>query len=202
METRTAPETGQLACAPSYAPISGLDKAGHEHVPPLDALLAEKSFHSLAEDSNGYYGTRPDPTQQPTVVGGFIQSREREELLRILELPASERRPEEVKLVVDLMARCIAYQSKWRLSSGFTVRAARTQLSMTVWTPYSCRTAFAEGLQVGLLAAVAPHVRLVWCAKGSTIIREGDAGDFMYIIVSGECQLEKADRTVPMAFKT
>lgn len=61
----------------------------------------------------------------------------------------------------------------------------------------NCRTAFAEGLHIGLLAAVAPHVRLVWCAKGSTIIREGDSGDFMYIILSGECQLEKADRALP-----
>eukprot|EP00892_Ulva_mutabilis_P010327 jgi/Ulvmu1/7667/UM038_0096.1 len=159
-EQTGASDASELRCAPSYAPVAQLDNPSCEHIPPLDTVLAEGSFHTLAEGSNGYYGTRPDPEQQPTVVGGLIHSRHREELLRILELPATDRSPEQVKNVVDLMAR----------------------------------TAFAEGLQVGLLAAVAPHVRLVWCAKGATIIRERDPGDFMYIIVSGECQLEKADR--------
>lgn len=97
----------ELACAPSYAPVSALERLGHDHVPPLDAVLAE-SFHDLSERSKGLYGTAMDPAQQPTVAGGLIHSRERQGLQRILDLPAAERSPEEVKLVVDLLTRCLS----------------------------------------------------------------------------------------------
>lgn len=108
MEATSAQDSARmaLACAPSYAPVSALDRNGQDQIPPLDTVLAENSFHDLAEGSNGLYGTRPDSTQQPTVVGGLIHSRERHELLRILELSATERTPQEVKLVIDLLTRC------------------------------------------------------------------------------------------------
>lgn len=132
METTSARDSDRtaLACAPSYAPVSALSCNGQDHVPPLDTVLAENSFHYLAEGSNGLYGTRPDPTQQPTVVGGLIHSRERNELLRILELSATERTPEEVKLVVDLLTRCLLHASAaqycWFVVSTILLHGAGT----------------------------------------------------------------------------
>lgn len=112
-------DPNHIACAPSYAPVSALDKL--EQVPPLDTVLAESSFHALAEISRGQYGTNPDPVQQLTVAGGLLHSRERQELLRILDLPADNRSAEEIKLVVDLLTR---YPTNVRAAacniSGFT----------------------------------------------------------------------------------
>lgn len=59
-----------------------------------------------------------------------------------------------------------------------------------------CRASFAAGMQRSLLEAVAKNVRLVECQRGSTVMREGDAGDHMYIIATGTCIVIKADSTL------
>jgi hypothetical protein len=66
------------------------------------------------------------------------------------------------------------------------------------------RTKVAETMNISILQALAKSVQLVACEKGCPVVLEGEVGDHMYILVSGCCVIEKADRTlspgVPSSF--
>jgi CRP-like cAMP-binding protein len=56
------------------------------------------------------------------------------------------------------------------------------------------RTKLAESMSIPILQALAKSVQLVVCEKGCPVVLEGEVGDHMYILVSGCCVVEKADR--------
>lgn len=66
-------------------------------------------------------------------------------------------------------------------------------MSNTV-TSVECRTKLAESMKMGILHALAKTVQLVACNKGNPVVIEGEIGDHMYIMISGCCVVEKADR--------
>jgi hypothetical protein len=54
-------------------------------------------------------------------------------------------------------------------------------------------------MQRALLDALASHVRMVTCHKGAVVMREGEVGEHMYIIITGSCTVIKADREFPLS---
>lgn len=59
------------------------------------------------------------------------------------------------------------------------------------------RTKLGDGAKTEVVQALARTVQLVCCAKGRPIVEENEGGEYMYILLSGQCIVEKADRARP-----
>ena len=56
------------------------------------------------------------------------------------------------------------------------------------------RTKLGEGTKTEVVQALARTVQLVSCGKGRPVVVENESGEHMYLLISGQCVVEKADR--------
>lgn len=54
-------------------------------------------------------------------------------------------------------------------------------------------------MKTAILQAIAKTAQLVVCGKGEPVVVEGEAGNHMFILISGCCVVEKADRALQHA---
>jgi hypothetical protein len=154
----------------------------------------------------------------------LISPRERTELTRALQRPSDQRQPANLALIVELMTRCSpgALLQLGQLHSALAPPGDHLHPQHTLFEQSPChcshaaprdcaslamrshggklcahasRTKIAESFRTGILQALAKTMQFVACGKGDPVVAEGEEGNHMYILVSGCCVVEKADRT-------